>query len=77
VDGDLQAGDVIALPHLWRQLQHPDEHRRHELRVGHVPVLDGLQRLLGVELLHHDHGAAVRLDRSGPAQRRRVIERRG
>ena len=60
-----------------RQLQHPDEHGRHELRVRDAPVLDGLQGLLGVESLHHDHRAAEGLDGAAPAQRGRVVDRAG
>ena len=77
VDGDPQAGDVVLVAGGLRQLQHPDEHRRHELRVRDAPVTDGLQGLLGVESLHHRDGAAERLDGTAPAQRRRVVDRAG
>ena len=77
VDGNPQAGHVVAVPGVLRQLQHPHEHGRHELRVGDAVVLDGRQDLSGVEPLRHDHGAAEDLDGAGPAQRGRVVDRPG
>ncbi len=50
---------VVAAAHRLGQLQHPAEHRRHQLAVRDPVLLDQRQVVLGVEVLHHDHGAAV------------------
>ena len=74
----LQAGDVVLVPGLLGQLQHPDEHGRHELRVGDAVIAAmAWKRLLGVEPLRHDDGGAEDLQGTGPAQRGRVVDRPG
>ena len=60
----------------FRQFQHPDEHGRHELAVGHPVALDGVERSLGIELLHHHRGDAAGLNAHRPHRRRGVVERR-
>ena len=44
---------------LRRQLEHPPEHRRHQLAVARPVLLDELQVQLRVEVLHDDGRAAV------------------
>ena len=51
--------------------------RRHPLADIAFIFLDQLQRMFGIEFLHDDAGAAQRLHRDIPAQRRGMIERRG
>jgi hypothetical protein len=46
MDCDFQRGQVIAGPRLFRLFQHPREHRRHELRVRHLVLLDEAQKVL-------------------------------
>ncbi|CKT39602.1 Uncharacterised protein [Mycobacterium tuberculosis] len=58
VDHSPKAGHVIRITNCFREFQHPDEHGRDELRVGHPVALDGVEGALGVELLHHDGGDA-------------------
>ena len=72
----LQAGHVIRITHGFRQFQHPDEHGRHELSVRDPVALDGIQRTLGVELLHDHRGDATGLHGHRPHRRRGVVERR-
>jgi hypothetical protein len=76
VDHALQAGDVVRVAHRFGQLEHPHEHRGDELAVRDAVALDALERALGVELLHHDRGAAKRLHRHRPKRRRGVVKRR-
>jgi len=54
VDGELQAGDVILLAHLRRELQHLHEHGRDKLGMRHLVFLDKLEVSLRIELLHDD-----------------------
>ena len=77
VQHDLQRRQVVLVAHLLGQLQHAHEHRRHELRVRDVVLLDQRERLLGIEVLHRDHGAAEAHRAHRIEQRRRVIQRRG
>ena len=77
VDAHLQRRQVVLLAYLRRQLEHADEHRRHDLRGRHLVSLDEREELLGIEVLHHDDGRAETLRRHREAQRRGVVERRG
>ena len=76
VDRAFQRGDVVALAHFFRQLQHAHEHGRHQLRLGDLVLLDQLQEFLGVEVFHDDGGAAERDRHHVEAQGSGVIERR-
>ncbi len=49
----------------------------HPLRVRDVVLLDQRERLLGIEVLHHDDGAAEAHRAHRIEQRRRVVQRRG
>ena len=74
---DPQRAQVVPLPHLVRQLQHPHEHRRHPLAVGGVVALDEHQGLLGVEVLHDDDRAPELVDAEAEPERRGVVQRGG
>jgi hypothetical protein len=76
MDRALQRGDVVAQAHIVRQLQHPHEHGRHQLRLGDVVFADQRQELLGVERFHDDRGAAERDRHHVEAQGCCVIQRR-
>ena len=76
VDRAFQRGDVVARAHLVRQLQHAHEHGRHQLRLRDLVLLDELEEILGVKMLHDDRGAAEHDRHHVEAQRSRVIERR-
>ena len=73
---ELQAGQVELQPLVIRQLQHADEHRRHELHVRHLVGLDRAQALERVEALHQHDRAAVADRAHRPCGRRRVVHRR-
>ena len=53
--------------------QHANKHRRNELAVRDGISLNCFQSLARIELLHHDDGAAQRLDDHGPVRRRCVM----
>lgn len=74
--GQSQAGEVVSLADLARQLQHADEMRRHELRVSYPVPFDCAQRGLGVEAWHEHGCITVRLGRHRPSQRGRMVQRR-
>ena len=76
MDGDPLAREVVPRTHRIVELEHADEHRRDPLAVGDAVVLDGGERRLGVEALHHHDGAAERLHRRAGPQRCGVVERR-
>ena len=76
VDDDLQRRQVVAPAHVLGQLEHPAEHRRHDLRVGDPVALDGGEVLLGVEALH-DHRRRAEAQRARHRRLRgRVVDRR-
>ena len=76
VDHPAHRRDVVLLPRLLRQLQHPMHHRWHDMRVRRLVVLDKPQRFLGVPLVHQQRGnAGIDRDHEIDAQRRRMIER--
>jgi hypothetical protein len=50
-----QAGEVIAVSHLFWELQETNEHGGHHLDVRDPVALDQLEHLDRVELLHQDH----------------------
>ena len=77
VDRDLQRRHVVLGAHLLGQLEHPHEHRRHELRVRDPVPLDRREARLGIEVLEHDRSAAEAVDRDAELQRCRVVQRRG
>ncbi len=59
------------------ELEHADEHRRHELRVGHAFAVDRVEARLGVEVLHQHERAPDAVHGHRPHEWRRVVERRG
>ena len=77
VDGDGQGRQVVAHAHVGWQLEHAAEHGGHKLRVGDAMALHQLQVVLGVEVLHDDHGAAVANGQRRVGLWRRVVQRRG
>ena len=77
VDCDLQRRQVVAGPRLIGQLQHPREHRRHQLAVRDLIALDQAQILLGIEVFHDHHRSTATDGQAHSGLRCRVIERRG
>ena len=77
MDHAAQAGDVILFPNRLGQLEHPHEHRRHELGVGDAVGLDQPQHGLGVELSHEDRRGTDAVDRHGVVHSGGVIQRCG
>ena len=77
VDHALQAGHVVLFPNRLGQLEHPHEHRRHELGVGDPVGLDQTQHGLGVELAHDDRRGADAVDRHRVVHAGGVIQRCG
>ena len=76
VHRDVQRRQVVALAHAFRQLEHAAEHRGHQLDVRDAVLLDQRQALLGIEVLHDHHGAAVADGQRHVGLRRRVVQRR-
>ena len=74
VHDDLETRHVVALALFLRELEHSDEHRRHELRVGDAVALDQLQALPRVEPLHDDDRRAEALHRHRVHEWRGMVE---
>ena len=77
VEGDLLAAEVVALADLGGQLEQAHEHGRDPLAVGHPVGLDGGQRRLLVEGLHHHGRAPEPVHGHAELQRGGVVAGRG
>ena len=77
VHADLQRRYVILGPRLLGELQHPYEHRRHNLRDADLVLAHEAQVVLRIEALHDDDRAARHLNAHAETQRCRVVQRRG
>ena len=76
VNRSLERTQVVTAAHGFRQFEHPREHRRHQLGVGHAVFLDEMQELLFVKPLHDDE-RPPQSNRSGSSdKRRRMVEGR-
>ena len=75
VNRELHGTGVVALPHLFRQLEHAHEHYRDPLAVSNAMLLDKGERALRVEALHDDGGAALIDIHHVIVQRRSVVQR--
>ena len=77
VDRALVAGEVVTRAQRGIELEEAHKVGRHPLAVGDFVAFDRLQRLLGIELLHHHHRPAQAVNDRAPADRRGMIERGG
>ena len=75
VDRNLERRQVVGRAHVFRQLQHPRKHRRHELCMGDAPALHQFEIPLGIEALHDNRGAACADREIDGGLRRRMIKR--
>ena len=66
---------VVAITHLFRQLQHADEHDGHPLAVGNPVLFNQLQGTFRFELLHDHTGSALEQHHHVVMQGGRVIQR--
>ena len=74
VDDALQRRHVVLRAGLLGQLEHAHEHRRHDLAVGDVILVDEAEVLLGIEVLHrHDRGPDA-MSRQAEAKGSCVVE---
>ncbi len=64
------------VPRVLGKFEHAHEHRRYDLAVGDVVLLDERQVLLGIEVFHRHDGGADGVDRKAEAQRRSMVEGR-
>ncbi len=76
MNGHLERRQVKRLPLLTIELQHPHEHRRNQLRMGHAMFFDQSEILERVESLHDHHGPTLANREPHRRLRGRVVQRR-